>query len=128
MDKVKTPVDRRKHERYLAERQTITMLWPASSIVGRVVDISIDGLAFRYLASEKPQDRSSGIEIMLPQDRFSSGILPFRTVSDQKTPSFFGTLVGKQERRRSVEFGELTEDQRAKLASFIENYCWKIPE
>jgi len=127
MAEVNKTTERRRHERYLAERHAITMLWPASSIVGRVVDISMDGLAFRYLASEQPQDGSSDIEIILPQDSFSSGLLPFRTVSDQKTPGFFSTLIGKQARRQSVQFGELNDLQRANLACFIETYCWKIP-
>ena len=128
MAKGKRTMERRKHERFLAERHAMTMLWPASSIVGRVVDISMDGLAFRYLALEKPQDGSSDIEIILPQDSFSTGMLPFRTVSDHRTPSFFSTLIGKEGRRRSVQFRKLTEDQRDKLACFIEAYCWKIPE
>ena len=92
------------------------------------IDISMNGLAFRYSAQENPQDDSSDIEVIFPQNSFSTGMLPFTMVSDCKSAGFFSTLIGKQGRRRSVQFGNLSKEQRAKLASFIEKYCWKIKE
>jgi hypothetical protein len=128
MAEVERKTERRQHDRYQVGRQAITMLWPASSIVGRIVDISMDGLAFRYSAQKNPQDNSSDIEVILPQDSFSTGMLPFTTVTDFKSPGFFSVLIGKQGRRRNVQFRPLSKEQRAKLASFIEKYCWKVPE
>jgi hypothetical protein len=88
----------------------------------------MNGLAFQYSAPEKPQDASSDIEIVLSRADFSSGTLPFRTVSDSRMKGYFGFTFARTQRRRSIQFKELAEDQKAKLEYFIENYCWRIPE
>jgi hypothetical protein len=126
--KVRKIPERRELGRYAVERHALTMLWPASSIVGRILDISMDGLAFQYTAPKKPQDASSDIEIVLSRADFSSGALPFRTVSDSRMKGYFGFTFARTQRRRSIQFKELAEDQKAKLEYFIENYCWRIPE
>ena len=120
--------ERREHGRYLVEKHALTLLWPASSIVGRIIDISVAGLAFQYSATEKPRDTSSEIEIILSQSDFSSGALPFKTVSDSRMSDHFGFTFTRSQRRRSIQFKELAEDQKEKLAHFIEHYCWRIPE
>ena len=128
MAEVHSPREQRAHDRYLVERHALTLLWPASSIVGRVIDISMDGLAFLYSASKMRQDGSSEIEIILAEDNFSSGALPFKTVSDAPIRGFFVAPFAKSQRRRSIQFKALTEDQKEKLAYFIDHYCWKIPD
>jgi hypothetical protein len=112
----------------LVERHASIVLWPASSIVGRIIDISMDGLAFQYSAPEKPKDASYEIEIILSHDNYSSGTLPFKIISDSRKTGHFGFSLAKSQRRQSIQFQELAEDQKEKLAYFIENYCWKITE
>jgi hypothetical protein len=120
-------IERRKHERFLVERRAITVLWPASSVVGQISDISLGGLAFRYSSSEKCKDNASEIEIILASHDYRSQALPFRTVFDVQIHGYLGSVMGRQIRQRGIAFKELTEEQRADIQCFIDGYCWRIP-
>ena len=115
--------NRREHVRVKVSRPVSVILWPASSVHGQITDISLGGLAFRYYASEKPRDNSSEIEIMSRQVGFSSGPIPFETITDTRTADFFTPLFRKARRKRGVQFKHLTKSQKANIGSFIEDYC-----
>jgi hypothetical protein len=119
-------IERRKHERFLVERRAITVLWPASSIVGQITDISLGGLAFRYSAAEKSKDNASEIEIIVASHNYRSQALPFKTVFDESIDGFFGSVMGRQVRQRGVAFKELTEEQKADVQCFIDDFCWRV--
>lgn len=118
-------IERRQHERFLLEKRAITVLWPASSIVGQIIDISMGGIAFRYNSYDHLLDNSSEIEIIVASHDFRSGVLPFKTVSDLSISDFLGSVSGRQVRRRGVAFQDLNESQKAEVQCFINEYCWR---
>ena len=120
MVNTKEPPERRKHKRFGVQPGRVAVLtprWPHSTIVGDILDISERGLALLYVADEAPSKRSSDLTIVSANPSFHLRRLPFRTVSDfeiAKVP--FSSMAP---RRLSLQFGELTQDQTARLEHFI---------
>jgi len=100
--------------------------WSRSSIMGNIVDISLDGLSFRYIASEESSYRSSDIDILLTDGSFCLNKVRVNTISDLEANS--ETSVGLETRRCSVQFGDLTDDQKSDLRYFIQTYTTADPE
>jgi len=100
--------------------------WPRSSIMGSIVDISLDGLSFRYIASPKASNRSSHIEILLTDGSFYLNKVPVKTISDFEIDS--ETSFGFETRRCSVQFGDLTDNQKSDLRYFIQTHTTADPE
>jgi hypothetical protein len=115
-------IERRKHERFDAPSDAVVFLrtsGPDFTIVGKIVDISTSGLAFLYTAASKPKDESHQLDIILAGPRFSLGKVPFKTISDVEVA--MECPVGfMAPRRRGVQFGDLTDNQRLELAYFIQ--------
>ena len=99
----------------------IAVLRPIVDKRGPIIDISRGGLAFRYITAKNSPDRSSKLDILLPDLSFCLGFLPIRTVCDFEVTSklAFGNT---KTRRCSVQFKELTKEQIAQLDHFIENH------
>lgn len=92
---------------------------PHFSRVGPLTDISMDGLTFRYKARKKQRDGLS-LDIFLTDRDFYLSYLPFRTLSDVQTlesPSDSATT-----RQCTVQFGDLTPNQAARLRDLIQSY------
>lgn len=85
-----------------------------------ILDISEGGLAFRYLPHLGLAEKDSELEIVTRDTAFSLENVPFRTVSDRLMEGAPGTYP--QLRRRSVQFGGLTEQQANRLGRFIDRY------
>ncbi len=100
--------------------------WPRSSIMGNIVDISLDGLSFRYIASPKASNRSSHIDILLTDGSFRLNKIPVKTISDFEIDG--ETSVGVETRQCSVQFGDLTDNQKSDLRYFIQTYTTADPE
>ena len=119
-------VDRRKHKRLQAQEGAFVLLSPNSAILGHIVEISMSGLAFLYITSEKPPNGSSELEILLPEQleddhSFYFDQVPFKTISDFAIPNEL-SLGSITIRRRGVQFGELTHNQTSALEYFIRNH------
>jgi hypothetical protein len=100
--------------------------WPSSSIMGYIVDISLGGLAFRYIPSPKASNRSSHIDILLTDGSFCLNKVPVQTISDFEIDS--ETPVNFETRQCSVQFGDLTDNQKSDLRYFIQTYSSADPE
>jgi hypothetical protein len=86
----------------------------------QIVDLCIDGLAFRYPPVEKCLEEILELDILFAKGSFYLGKLPVRVISDEvakKTP--FDTVPM---RRSGIQFGELTRHQKMRLEYFIQNY------
>jgi hypothetical protein len=120
MANINKPVERRAHQRFQVRPGRVAVLtprWPHSTIVGDILDISKQGLALRYVADEAASNPLSDLTIVSAKPSFRLGKLPFKTVSDfeiAKVP--FSSMAP---RRLSLQFGELTQDQTARLEQFI---------
>jgi len=116
-------VDRRKHKRFGVRDGGIALLTPrgpSSTVVGDILDISMTGLSFRYLADGAAHNGSSKVTIAFPESTYYLRELPIETVSDFEIAKMpFGSL---SPRRRSLKFGSLTQSQRSHLEYFIRNH------
>ncbi len=112
--------DRRRFTRFRVPTNAFAFFGSRSAKLGQLIDISIGGLSFKYIADVERPYTSRELDILLPGGAFYLAGVPFRTISD------YG-LDGEREdglttRRCGVEFGPLTEAQKIELNYFIEYY------
>jgi hypothetical protein len=119
MTNTKEAVERRKHERFEVPIGAFVVLGPHSTQVGRIIDISMGGLAFRHVDKEQPSDALHELDVFHIENDFCLKHLPCETVSALETyESPFGSFVIRES---AVQFGDLTSDQRSQLEYFIRN-------
>jgi hypothetical protein len=92
---------------------------PHFSRVGPLTDISMDGLTFRYKAHKKQRGGLS-LDIFLTDRDFYLSYVPFKTLSDVKTDE--SASEAAITRQCTVQFGDLTPDQIARLQDLIQSY------
>jgi hypothetical protein len=113
--------ERRKHKRFQAPKGLFAVIGPGFTKVGEVTDISMGGLAFRYLDRETPLN-GAYIDIFMIEEVFHFGKVSVKTISDVPvvggTPSSLVTI-----RRCGVQFEDLTDRQVFQLENFIKNYA-----
>jgi hypothetical protein len=124
ISKSKKQVDRRRHKRFQVQDSVFVVLrahWPHFTKVGQITDISMDGLAFSYIAGKKRSNSSSELDILLGNRSFYLDKVPFKTISDCKAPNKvpFSSI---EMRRSGVQFGKLTPEQISQLKYFIWNH------
>ena len=117
-------VERRKHKRFKVQGGAFAVLGtprrPHSTKVGQIIDMSIGGLAFSYIADEDRSSASSELGIFLTDNSFHLRQIPFETISDLKTNKVpFSSITM---RRSGVQFGKLTHDQISQLEYFIRSH------
>jgi hypothetical protein len=112
--------EQRRHKRFQVPKETFVALGPRFYKVGRLTDLTMDGLAFRYLGNTEPLE-GSYVDIFMTEGDFCLGKLLIHYVSDvevaEYTPSRSITL-----RQCHVKFKRLTPQQTAKLKEFIQNH------
>jgi hypothetical protein len=120
--------EQRRYKRYEVPTGSFVALGPQNSIQGQIIDISIGGLAFRYMDSKKPIDESY-LDIFLTERDFCLGKLPITAVSDYEIDNTVTCKLVEgvpyrctAMRRSSVQFGELTHHQMSQLEHFIQNH------
>jgi c-di-GMP-binding flagellar brake protein YcgR len=113
-------VERRKHKRFQVDNSAFVILGSHYEKLGRIIDISMGGLAFRYMtAVERPN--ASYLAIVLPETNFCLDEVSAKTISDfelpDKLPASSITV-----RRCGVQFVNLTDNQKSQIEFFINNY------
>jgi hypothetical protein len=122
--KRKEIVERRKHKRFQVQDSAFVVLrapGPHSTKVGQIVDMSRQGLAFRYIASEERSGGSIELEILLGDHSFYLNKIPFITISDCEVANEipFSCI---QMKRTGVQFGDLAPNQLSQIEYFIRNH------
>ena len=120
--------ENRRHERYQVPEGSFVTLGPSNSILGQILDISMGGLAFRYINSQPAAPTSqSYLDIHLTEGDMCMGRVPIKAVSDIETPDTVTCKADgplpvscKAMRRCGVQFGEMTHAQISQLASCIQ--------
>ena len=120
MSVAKKLVERRRHKRFLVSKGAFAALRPHYLKIGQVIDVSISGLAFTYMADEEPPNGSFELDIFLAGQAFYLQEVPFRAVSDFDSDGIPFSSV--RTRRMGVQFGDLTPDQTSQLEYFIQNH------
>jgi hypothetical protein len=113
--------ERRKVRRLKPQEDIFALLRGQVSKLGRVIDISTGGLAFRYVSIGEGLKGAFELDLVSPKDDLRLNGLPVKVVSNferqSKTPSRQIRL-----RRVGVQFRELTQYQISQLHHFMRNY------
>ena len=113
-------LDRRKHQRFQAPTSAFAGVGPDFTKVGRPRDISMGGIAFRYVGKKEPST-GSYLDPFMTDSNFYLGRLPINAIFDSelvnKAPSSSASM-----RRCAVKFGKMTRSQKSRLAYFIQNH------
>ena len=121
-------IERRKYVRFLAKNNSFAALRNGFKKVGKIDDISINGLGFSFL-SEITQvdsaDHHTRVDIFSGENGFHLSNVPCRIVYEtpDTTPdeSFLVQMY-----RCGLQFGELTRSRLGQMELFIENYTTGI--
>ena len=109
---------RRKHKR--PRFQSSAFVVYHSNKLGRVVDISMDGLSFSHVEEDRTPRKLRHLDIFLVDKDFYLERVPLEVGSVVKSyePSLRSIYLGQY----SVQFGKLTKTQRSKIAYLIRNH------
>ncbi len=122
--------ERRKHKRYPTKKGSYATISPNSHVLGQIVDISMGGLAFKYIDTKPDKkNRSSNKETLFlsSMDNYV-GDINFETIDDYEAPDFetpdvsFDTMTI---RIRHIKFLDLKLKQLFDLDYYIENNASK---
>ncbi len=119
----KRTIERRKSKRYKAVEGAYAAISPSSHKLGQIIDISMGGLAFKYIDTKNDgttNQTQAEESIFLSSMGFYVGNLPFKTISDNEvtnTPSFSAMKV----RERRVQFTDLSFKQLFDLDFYLKN-------
>lgn len=119
--------ERRKHKRFKATQGAYAVLGPEISKLGQIKDISMGGLAFKYLADEARPNGAGELDIIIRQNSFYVKEIPIQTVSDFELAreNAFSTV---RLRQQGVQFSKLTSDQTSQLELFLKHHTSWIEE
>jgi hypothetical protein len=120
MTNTRKRIERRKHRRFSVSGDVFIALRPHYGKVGKVVDISLGGLAFAYMANGKSPSRSFELDIFSADRTFCLQSVPFRAISDFERDRIPFSSV--KMRRSGMQFGNLTPYQKSQLELFIQNH------
>ena len=112
--------DLRKHRRLRVQDGAFVAIKPSDTHVGRLVDISMGGLAFDYVIGEKLPRPPTELEIFVKGGAFRLSNIPCKAIWVKASGQSRVTSVNR--RRCGVRFGELTDHQEVKLKEFIETH------
>jgi hypothetical protein len=88
---------------------------------GRINNISMGGLSFRYITGEEPSDQSLVLDILVAESGFYLENLKFKNISDFEMDDDFAINSFKMRLNR-VQFDGLESAMVMKLKYFVENY------
>jgi hypothetical protein len=119
MEKKEKTDDKRKHKRFEVKDGAYTVLSYQPTVMGQIINISEKGVAATYKG--KRLKESTEIDLFISDAGFYLEQIPVKTISDLKIAGKF--LSGsKKIWQRSLQFGELTDDQKSQLDEFIKLY------
>ena len=110
--------EQRKYRRFQVTKSVFAGLGPYFEKVGQIIDISMGGLAFRYVGSEEPVS-ASHLNIIMIEPDFYLGNVRCKSVSDL---AIADRVPSSSMRRTGVKFGKLTHYQKVLLGHFIQSY------
>ncbi|NVL90508.1 MAG: PilZ domain-containing protein [Desulfobacterales bacterium] len=118
---MKKIVDQRKHKRFKVQEDVFVAFRSHLAKLGNIVDISMGGLGFRYLADEYESDGVVELYIFSASRDFYMDKVPFKMISDFEMVNDvpFSSVIMK---RSGIQFGELTDRQISRLEYFIQNH------
>jgi hypothetical protein len=110
--------ERRHHQRFRVKDDTLVFL---GMDTGAIVDISAGGLGIHFVAYQHDAPLPRYLDIFQAQSKFYLPNIPVVLVNEVQTlpNSMFSTLRVK---RLSMQFGALSNEQQARIQTFIANH------
>ena len=105
--------ERRYNPRFRVNGDAIVVLKSQPPTMGKLIDISMDGLSFRYIHDLERLNQTDMLDIFQSAGGFYLGRAEFNAVSNEKISDFV--------RRFSVQFRDLSRRQKSRLKKFIED-------
>lgn len=118
--------DRRRYERYVAMDSAIAIPKSDTSRQGRVLDLNLAGMAFRYIENRSfswEAMEGDELKIWLPKTGYNVDDIPFETIADFKVGNLDIGLMAMK--RCGVRFKALTTEQKERLDFIIRNHTLK---
>ena len=116
-------LERRENNRVEPKDIAFVALRPEFEKLGRVLDISLEGLCFRYISQGSSVDKDIKVEIDLFVNDNPSYLqnIPCETVYDTTIGSGSTLTDGMGVRRCGLKFKDLSKNHMNSLEQFIEN-------
>ena len=114
--------ERRKFTRFLVSEKVYAALGPSFSEVGRIKDISIDGLAIKYVTDGDCDQNKLYVNIFIRGEKFHLFKLPCKIKYDIRLDApgqgqeTAGTIMHK---RCGVQFDRITQKHKKELEEFL---------
>ena len=138
-------VEKRAHKRFQVNKDAVALIRPAAAEqlrvadksmaeiactvyrskpikFGRINNISMGGLSFRYIPHREDLKNSSELNISTRDTSFSLEKMPFKSVSDSEIADESSSSYALK--RHGVQFGVLTPSQISQLDYFIQNHTF----
>lgn len=123
MGKDKKTDEQRKHKRFDVKDGAYSVLGYKPTVMGQIINMSMDGLAVIYKG--KRLKESFEVDLFISDAGFYLDQIPVKTISDHKLSGSF-PFSSKTIWQRSMQFGELTEEQKSQMEHFIQCYTSMI--
>ena len=117
-------MERRKFTRFRAQDDAYAALRGNYSKVGKIRDISLNGLAFRYFAEKVCDETFNHVDIFLSSNGFHLSKVPCTVICDEKECVY--NLPSIVQYRCGLKFELFNEEQENQLEFFINNYTTGI--
>lgn len=121
MDKMNELSERRKERRFFVHHGAFAVSTPFSLLLGQIIDISTEGLSFHYIADEISIAKSSAVSIYLKGKGFQLKEIPVKVISDIAATDSLASMA-REMKRCSVQYKELSPEQKSQLEFFISHY------
>lgn len=114
-------VEHGKEKRFQAPKGVFVGIGPDFDKVGRLRDMGMDGLSFRYFGNGEAL-KGAYVDVFMTEGDFYLGKVPIKIMSEvdvvkKKSPD------SKTLRQCYVRFEKLTSQQKTKLKEFIDKYA-----
>jgi len=113
-------MEKRKFTRFQVQDDAFAALRGDYSKVGKIYDISLNGLAFRYLAEKISNETFNHVDIFLSTNGFHLSDLPCTVIYDEEESMPNSHVVSSY--RCGLKFEKMNEEQQNKLEFFLNNH------
>ena len=116
-------IERRQYARYLSHRNAFAALGRQYSIVGKIKNIALGGLAFEYIGGDSPDEDTCEADIFIVGNVFHLHNIPCRIIYDYDVyvPYVNSSYVKKLTTKRcGLKFERLSKEMTTQLILFLE--------
>ena len=117
---------RRKYVRFLSQPNAYAALGSSFTKIGKILDISMGGLAFEYYSSSEDLNQyDSTVTIFITVNNFYLENIPCQMISDlPERDSDKSSVLNPNYlvKRSCLQFIAISDDQRQRLEYFLNNY------